>query len=264
MTFFFACSNESYDQKVVTKIRLSQEELQKVNLFESQYINRITANKTRSEVSNKITLVGYTTIAYHGKDSIFVNKLWDKCKNEIEETGYFLTLNGKVRVYYPLREAIVNINGKKYIADSCGIVCLKDVASDYNVKLLGRAKSVKNVETKFCHEFMPEKEYELTNVLVYNFGERKKCCEDKDSAPMMKSSSEHSEDTKVNCIKNHLPNRNCTEAFNCYQGRCPINYNTCMDYNGFYTDCSGSDVYFVGSDCSVAMALGHCWNEVRK
>ena len=35
-----------------------------------------------------------------------------------------------------------------------------------------------------------------------------------------------------------------------------------MDYNGFGTDCSGSHLYFIGSDCSVAMKNGHCWNEL--
>lgn len=262
LTFCVACSNESDTQNMVTKIQLSQEELQKVSMFESQYINRFIANETRSKTSNQITLIGYTTIAYHGEDSIFVNKLWTKCKNEIEEAGYFLPLDGKVRVYYPLREAIVTIDGHKYTADSCGIVYLKKDVSLYKTKLLGRAKTAKSVETKFCHGFTAEKEYESTNVIVYDFGVKKLCCENKHSAPMVKTNSEQIENDKVSCRKNHLPYRNCTEAFGCYQGRCKINYNRCMDYNGFYTDCSGSKKYFVGSDCSVAMAQGHCWNEV--
>lgn len=53
-----------------------------------------------------------------------------------------------------------------------------------------------------------------------------------------------------------------------------MNPDTCMDYNGWKTDCKkgtttkfgiptlSKAVKFLGSDCSVSMARGHCWNEV--
>jgi hypothetical protein len=39
---------------------------------------------------------------------------------------------------------------------------------------------------------------------------------------------------------------------------------TCMDYNGFRTDCDKTKrlQYFIGSDCSVAVSRGQCWNEM--
>ena len=57
-------------------------------------------------------------------------------------------------------------------------------------------------------------------------------------------------------------NNNCTVAFSLSSANCVIKYDTCMDYNGWGSNCSGSNTYFLGSDCSKAMALGHCWNEV--
>ena len=80
-------------------------------------------------------------------------------------------------------------------------------------------------------------------------------------------------DGKKGCLQNHN-GKNCSKAYGINQGRCPMNEKTCMDYNGFKTDCKkGTTTKFgiptfskvvklVGSDCSVSLARGHCWNEV--
>jgi hypothetical protein len=81
------------------------------------------------------------------------------------------------------------------------------------------------------------------------------------------------DDGKKGCLQNHK-GVNCSKAYGISQGRCPMNAKTCMDYNGFKTDCKkgttakfgiptlSKAVKFLGSDCSVSMARGHCWNEV--
>lgn len=75
------------------------------------------------------------------------------------------------------------------------------------------------------------------------------------------------------CLQNHNGD-NCSKAYGINQGRCTPNKKTCMDYNGYVTDCKKGTterfgiptmskvVKFVGSDCSVAVARGHCWNEI--
>lgn len=75
------------------------------------------------------------------------------------------------------------------------------------------------------------------------------------------------------CVANH-GGINCSKKYGYNQGRCPFNPNTCMDYNGYYTDCikgtnevggipsMGKTIKFIGSDCSVSVADGHCWNEL--
>ncbi|TLD21921.1 hypothetical protein PspLS_08225 [Pyricularia sp. CBS 133598] len=80
-------------------------------------------------------------------------------------------------------------------------------------------------------------------------------------------------DGKKGCLENHK-GKNCSKAYGINQGRCRMNPNTCMDYNGWKTDCKkgtttkfgiptlSKAIKFLGSDCSVSMARGHCWNEV--
>lgn len=81
------------------------------------------------------------------------------------------------------------------------------------------------------------------------------------------------DDGKKGCLENHK-GKNCSKTYGINQGRCPMNAKTCMDYNGFKTDCKkgtttkfgfptlSKAIKFLGSDCSISMARGHCWNEV--
>lgn len=130
------------------------------------------------------------------------------------------------------------------------------------LKICGRDKTSKTVRTTFKKSIKPEKYYSESGALIFNLGERKFCCKNKLIKKRMKTLDEINGDGKISCTKNHSPSRNCTEAFGCYQNRCTPLYDRCMDYNGFGTDCSGSHLYFIGSDCSVAMKNGHCWNEL--
>jgi hypothetical protein len=74
-------------------------------------------------------------------------------------------------------------------------------------------------------------------------------------------------EAKVNCMANH-GGPNCSTAFGINQGNCPFDATVCMDYNGIFTNCvnagSGYRRYlnFINSDCDVALAMGHCWNEL--
>ena len=61
---------------------------------------------------------------------------------------------------------------------------------------------------------------------------------------------------------------NCSNAFGINQGRCPFDATVCMDYNGIATNCTNASSgfwrywNFPDSDCDVALAMGHCWNEL--
>ena len=254
-------SEEYYAEYVAnTKIETNN----KVKDFESEYIaNHCLATRA----GNTIKLIGYKTVAYHGEDSIFVNKLWEHAKKEIEEHGSFLTLDGQVRVYCPMREAIIKLNGKTYVADSLGQIYDFPIEYIGNIKVSGRDESGHSIYTKFETKLTPKKFYEEQNVLIFDLGIKDKyrpSLKISNARIRTRSESENDDDDddKIACIKNHLPSRNCTEAFDCSQGRCTTYYDRCMDYNGFFTDCSGSHWFFTGSDCSVAMALGECWNEI--
>ncbi len=209
---------------------------------------------------SSIRLYGYQTISYHGEDSVFVNKLWKYYKDEIDKLGHFFVMDGKVRIYFPLKNAIVRCDGETLYCDSLG--CLKANVSDLlSIKIKGRQKTTNTLLTNFTSRIKPVKAIKESNMVIFNLGEKEFCCKQKQSIKRRKVSSES--DNAISCVKNHN-GVNCTTAFDCYQGRCTVKYDRCMDYNGFGSDCSGSKLYFVGSDCSVAMANGHCWNEIME
>lgn len=275
---------------------LSTSEKNKIKEFEESYLSG-HSKVTRSNVyqdckEESIKLFGYSTIVYHGKDSIFVNKLWNLYKKEIDKNGSFLVLDGKVRVYYPLCNAIITVNGKKYMADENGIVKITNLTRSVmsRLKLYGRQKTKLSHYSRFIYQRKPYTVYANMKSVIYDLGVKNLCCKHnkQQSASISYTLSENTnsiidndtteiedtnevitypdgedsiESTPISCYKNH-GNSNCTTAFGVSQGRCPFKSDECMDYNGFGTDCSGSKLYFVGSDCSVAMSSGHCWNEV--
>jgi hypothetical protein len=232
--------------------------------FEKEFIKNkketFSDNQTRSSSAHEVLCIGYVTIAYHGNDSIFVNQLWSYYQDSIVSNGHFLTLDGKVRVYFPLRDAIITIGNNTYEADSCGRL-FHDDENIVNLKVVARKQTNKSIYTRFKKPYTPESIYTSQNAVVFNLGERNLCCKNINLHRLLKTRSE-TNGGGVSCTKNHYPYPNCTVAFGCAQDRCVTQYNRCMDYNGFGTDCSGNTLYFVGSDCSVAMSRGHCWNEV--
>lgn len=238
---------------------LTRAEQLKVSAFEKNYIGRITPTETstKSESKDSITLIGFKTVAFHGPDSVFVNTLWESYKEEIAAYGSFLTLDGQARIYFPMSEAIVKVNGIKYIADSNGVIALP--LSDYErVFVIGRNKTDKSVYTRFRRVYKANESFNNGHILVFDLGFR----------PLMnehdpdKLTDGEGGDVGISCTHNHGSYANCTVAYMIAQPRCVTDYSRCMDYNGFGTDCSGNKLFFIGSDCSVALSMGYCWNEV--
>lgn len=254
---FISCSKDD----PFTIRELSSEEQIRVSEFEADFVEKVRRNvQTKSESSNDVVLIGFKTVSYHGADSVFVNSLWETYREEIAAYESFLTLDGQARVYFPMSEAIVKYNGTIHIADSCGRITLSGI--DYNkVSVVGRNKTDKSVYTKFKCTYRPQNIFNQEKVLVFNLGPR----------PLCNMENEHNLDrltrgeggnVGVPCTQNHSPYPNCTAAYMIAQPRCVTDYTRCMDYNGPGTDCSGSKLYFIGSDCSVAMIRGYCWEEM--
>ena len=117
------------------------------------------------------------------------------------------------------------------------------------------------IYTKFSHSYRPQNVFYNESVLVYDLGLRPLCNMNEHHLVKM-TTGEGGSGGGVSCTKNHGSYPNCTVAYMIAQPRCVTSYDRCMDYNGFGTDCSGSGLYFIGSDCSVALSMGYCWNEV--
>lgn len=98
------------------------------------------------------------------------------------------------------------------------------------------------------------------------------------------SSGEENENNYDNGENPDAPNNGCAEnhdGVNCsiayginydavtggYSGSCAAEFDpeVCQDFNGPFTDCNRENrvYYFLGSDCSQAVAMGNCWNEVE-
>lgn len=256
-TLLSSCSVSSETQ--IDDVVLSSFERQKINKFEDNYINN---NRMLSRTANGIYLIGYKSVKYKGRNRDIVNDIWKEYKTAIESHGSFLTLDGVCRVYCPLKNAIVSINGKEFHADSCGFIKDINLSDKDEILVLGRDKTERSVLTIFKNKLSPTKK--MGTSLIFDLGE-KNLSHSKHATKLLSRSEGHEEEEEeggVSCVSNHDNYPNCTYAFDCYQGRCTLLKTRCMDYNGFGTDCSGSKKFFLGSDCSVAMATGHCWNEV--
>lgn len=232
-----------------------------VSRYETMYVQNRCFHGTKStSTDNGIFLLGYCKVEYHGDDSVFVSKLWNRHREEIEALEGIYAYHGRVRVYCPLSNAIIQYNGRNYVADDNGYIADIPRDSIESIKLVGRDKTEHTKYTVFKGDYRIDSYYDNYGAAVFDLGIRKSCNKiTQDKVEALRDE----ENEGISCIENH-GGQNCTDAFNLYQGRCPLNHNRCMDYNGFETDCQGSKLFFVGSDCCVAMTHRHCWNEVMK
>lgn len=160
-----------------------------------------------------------------------------------------------------MSNAIVRYNGEKYVADSNGVISSSIFEFD-KVSVVGREKTDKTIYTKFGRAYRPKNTFNQERVLVFDLGPRPLDCSKEEHDPERLANGEGGGGGGVSCTQNHGSYPNCTIAYMIAQPRCVTSYDRCMDYNGFGTDCSGSKLYFLGSDCSVALSMGYCWNEV--
>lgn len=89
------------------------------------------------------------TVAYHNSDSVFVNKLWRKYKEEIEGLKNVLVLDGKVSIYFPLREAQAEYYNKIISCNDLGVFETHEAIDPMALKICGRDKTSKTVLTTF-------------------------------------------------------------------------------------------------------------------
>jgi hypothetical protein len=251
--------------------------------FEEHFINSLASRSPLAESSNSstVTLVGYKSIAidpdhvadfekdYHDNPSLWGdNRVYDRQARA-------------VRVYFPVAGALVGLGprGEHVEADLFG-----RIASDHadeklprlgrGLHVLGRRRTdqVTGVEGNVVRDgviYLSEPAKPVRHVgraVVYDFGAKALHSHDDSHGHPHVDKAKRAE-AKKGCLANH-GGKNCSKAYGINKGRCKMNPNTCMDYNGLVTDCknysSGWKKYrnFVDSDCDVSLGKGHCWNEV--
>ena len=258
LTIVFVISCSKLDSQLSP---VAQDTLPDLSLFERSFAERICSLSTKGGLQERgVTLTGFKTLEYHGEDSVFVSNLWTQHRKEINAMDGVYAYNGRVRIYFPLANALVRLNGRLYVADHNGFI--KDFPRDSvaYMQLSGRAETKHTRYTAFKGNYQITSLIEDYSTVIYDLGIRNSC--NRKSQDMVEALRDE-ENEGISCIENH-GGHNCTYTFDLYQGRCPINYNRCMDYNGPGTNCKGSKLFFVGSDCCISLALGNCWHEVMK
>lgn len=234
----------------------------RIDNFERSYIQGLYPN-TRANIGANIQLIGYTTILLNTEECSYLKRI---IQEDFQMKESYCVLDSSLRIYYPLRDAIILYEDNKYYgANHSGIIKIPDMSNMYKIKLAGRKKTEKSVETQLYSYLQPDTIYQDSRCIIYDLGIRYRNCEENAKTVVLATPEEQGAQ-RVTCINNHLPSRNCTEAFPVVAtGHCTLLYSTCMDFNGPLGDCSSTTrtkINFPGSDCFYALALGHCWNEV--
>ncbi|GBB91473.1 hypothetical protein RclHR1_01880004 [Rhizophagus clarus] len=211
--------------------------------FERDYINSL-----RFKLHNEtVKLIGYmkVKIPLEEVDDFEDHYFTNYAEFQKLNFNFYDQASMELRIYFQVAGALIEHKGSIIEANEHGEFEIKDVDGDCAV--LGRKQTnhIHGIKRNIIKDgviYLADRAYpthKIGNVFVYNFGYKRR---DK------------------SCLENH-GGVNCSDKYNIHQGRCPENHKRCMDYNGYGTDCSGSKIYFTGSDCSISMSMGHCWSE---
>ncbi|KAK0643240.1 hypothetical protein B0T16DRAFT_415558 [Cercophora newfieldiana] len=191
---------------------------------------------------------------------------WDELTS-----AYYDPVEQAMRVYFPVQRALVRHQGRFVEATDLGELEHEHIEGDCAVVGRYQTEEVRGVKGNrveggliYLREESPVVRKHGGNVHVYDFGWRQG----------MHSHSHSHEGVERrkdgdggSCFENH-GGKVCSIVYKIDQGRCtrPKPLRDCIDYNGWpFKSCNNhSDKKaFPGSDCFVAVARGHCWNEVE-
>jgi hypothetical protein len=264
----------------------------KFALFEKEFVNSLSSNK------NVVKLIGFKTYNISENERQDFKKLVAGYGDEMRKINNIVADDYSFfRIYFPLHTAIIEYEGKSYMADEKGLVYIPDLTDVSKITVVGRKKSEKiqgtgsNIIKKdmisFENPFKQKMEngiqsgYSIEgNACVFDLdalaGMNESCCKETlCKIPRLKSGTEADdngddgddsldENGRVSCVQNH-GGITCSEAFGIHGGGCTYIPGVCMDYNGggpFGSCSNGSIIDFVGSDCGIAVSRGECWNEI--
>ncbi|KAI9775487.1 MAG: hypothetical protein M1839_001104 [Geoglossum umbratile] len=262
--------------------------------FEKRFLSHYPTNNT-----NSIRLIGYKKIYVPADEITEFEGHWN---SEEAWSGRYSNLYNyfshvfydssekAIRLYFPVEGALLEHDGGIIEADELGQLPPHVDTVKGPCKVVGRKKThhVHGVDGNVIKDgiiYLAEANAPIRqhgNAYVYDFGTKSLHEHDHhhDHSKGRRETPEEGENadqsaTQPNkgCVANH-GGINCSKRYGYNQGRCPFNPNTCMDYNGYFTDCvkgtnegmgipsMGKTVKFIGSDCSVSVSDGHCWNEL--
>ncbi|PGH36681.1 hypothetical protein GX50_00543 [[Emmonsia] crescens] len=231
-----------------------------VTMFEERFLNSLEYQLP----NNTIKLIGFKKVKVPEHELGDLNQHY---KNNPQEWGklnnyFYDPASGTFRIYFPVEGALVSHGGKQHEANHLGELDLQKIHGDCSV--LGRKKTahVTGVEGNIIKDGIiylenpPKPHAQYGNAYVYDFGV--KLVLDHDHSGRLQKRG-----GKKSCMNNH-GGPNCSNKYNIH-GKCKRRSDTCMDYNGWFSNCKKNGPTwrnFPGSDCDKALGRGHCWNEV--
>ena len=231
-----------------------------LNTFETEFINSLNYS-----TKGNITLIGFKKIKITPQEFEELNNSGKERKINLSNY-YYDKIDGSVRIYFPVEDALVEKKDTIIEANKMGELPLS--SSQINISdplyIVGRKQTelVTGVEGNIIRNgiiYLSQKNkstHLIGNTFVFDFG-YKMIMEDNHSEGINETMEKNS------CMSNHGKGRNCSTAFNIHNGRCAFNSKVCMDYNGWFTNCkNGKKSNFPGSDCDSALGRGHCWTEI--
>ncbi|CAG8557225.1 8918_t:CDS:1 [Paraglomus occultum] len=229
------------------------------NIVKREYFEECYINNLNYKLHNEtVKLIGYMKIKIPFEEIDAFEDHYFRYYTELQKFDSHFYNQGSM----PGCGCLINHQGSMIEANELGEFEINDADNDCVV--LGRKQTdhIRGIHSNSIRDgiiYLANKArptHRIGKVFVYDFGYRS-----------LDHHHDHSHykrsDGEIGCIANH-GGVNCSDKFNIYSNRCPENKNTCMDYNGYFTDCKKEHKYkgFLGSDCATALARGHCWNEI--
>lgn len=242
-----------------------------IRRFEERYLNTLSY----ALPNNTIKLIGYKKIIMTPSELFDLEHAIATQPSEWESlsSAYYDPIDRAMRVYFPVERALVRHRGKLVEASDMGELPHSNIEGDCAVVGRYQTASVRGLPKAnriedgiiYLREESPivRRHTSGGNVHVYDFGWRRGMHDHGHG-----DKSKRGEREGGSCFQNH-GNKVCSIEYGIDEGRCTRPKGTikeCIDYNGWpFKNCNNhSDKKaFPGSDCFVAVARGHCWNEVE-
>ena len=150
----------------------SHENTEDLVLFEKKIASSYYPSTRSNPDELDYQLIGFTTITFSADEQEVVKNVSTEYSDSLDNMGnVFVAKDGSfVRIYYPLRNAIVKIKGKTIVADENGRLPLPPDVNLRKTRIIGREKTERSSYTTFNVKIFPTSQYIDNNVLVFELG----------------------------------------------------------------------------------------------
>ncbi len=254
---------------------IAKKNASKFSSFEKNFSKRFSSAK------NAVRLIGFRTYPIGKGEKASLREMVSKHGNAMKQINMVVSEDYSFyRIYFPLHTAIVACGGKLYQANENGVFMAPSFKNPDRLLVVGRKKTATirgtsndyvttkhrvllgyplRIESKNGEKLgyrIDDRTYvfDLSAIQTYHYPQTEK---------LNSGGGAHNH---VSCLQNH-GGRTSSETFDIHQGRSKKVKGRSMDYNGWHTTNkqekgAKKHLVFPGSDCSVGVCRGYCWNEL--